>query len=307
MFLLELSRVIKFAWQSFFRNIWLSVVTIIIIVLSLLSVSFLLMANVISDHLLTAVGQRTQVYIDLTSQASTEQANVLISELQKLPAIKEAALVSAEQTLQNFKERHRAEPLILDSLAALKDNPFSGSILISVYRIEDFPVILKELSKPDYKDFLEIDDQEFSEAKILVERISDYSAKIQRTWMGVSLIFVIISLLIVFNTVQVGIYTHREEIGIMKLVGASNSFIRGPFLVEGGLYSFISVVILMLLLYPFLMLLQPYVDSFLREYSLNLISALHQNFGRIFGLNLLIAAVITAISSFLATRRYLKV
>ena len=307
MFLLELSRVIKFAWQSFFRNIWLSVVTVIIIVLSLLSVSFLLMANIISDHLLTAVGQRTQVYIDLTAQSSTEQAKALISELQKLPAIKEAAMVSPEETLANFKKRHRAEPLILDSLAALKNNPFSGSILISVHRIADFPVILKELSRPDYKDFLEIDDQEFSEAKILVERISDYSAKIQRTWVGVSLVFLIISLLIVFNTVQVGIYTHREEIGIMKLVGASNSFIRGPFLVEGGLYSFISVVILMLLLYPFLLLLQPYVDSFLREYSLNLISALNQNFGRIFGVNLLIAAVITAVSSLLATRRYLKV
>jgi len=307
MFLLELSRVIKFAWQSFFRNIWLSVVTVIIIILSLLSVSFLLMANIISDHLLTAVGQRTQVYIDLTAQASAEQADVLIGELKKLAAIKEAKLISPEETLANFKKRHQNEPLILDSLAALKDNPFSGSILISVKEITDFPAILKELSKDNYKDFLEIDDQEFSEAKILVERISDYSAKIQRTSMGISLIFVVISLLIVFNTVQVGIYTHREEIGIMKLVGANNSFVRAPFLVEGALLSFISVIVLMILLYLILLLLQPYVDSFLREYSLNLISALNQNFGRIFGSNLLIAVGITAISSWLATRRYLKV
>lgn len=307
MFFLEFTRVIKFAWQSFFRNFWLSVVTVVIITLSLFSISFLLMINILTQHVLEVVKERTEVYIDLTSQATNEQAQVLVDELKKLPAIKEAQFITPEQTLENFKKRHQSDSLMLESLNSLTANPFTGSIMIKVNKIDDFPVILSELSKADYAPFLEIEDQEFIDSKLLIERITDYSHKIQRTLLVVSLIFSLISILVVFNTIQIGIYTHREEIGIMKLVGASNSFIRFPFLIEGFLYSLLGVIFLTLLLYPFLSLAQPYLDSFFREYSLNLITALNQNFFKVFGTELIIAVIITAGSSFLATRKYLKV
>ena len=271
MFFLEFTRVIKFAWHSFFRNIWLSVVTVIIVTLSLFSISFLLMINILTQHVLDVVKDRTQVYIDLTSQATGEQARALVAELQKLPAIKESQFITPEQTLENFKQRHQNDPLMTQSLNSLSVNPFTGSIMIKVNQIDDFPVILAELSKADYAPFLEIEDQEFVDSKLLIERISEYSQKVQNILLAVCLLFSLISILVVFNTIQIGIYTHREEIGIMKLVGASNSFIRFPFLIEGFLYSIIGVVLLTLLLYPFLSLVQPYLDGFFMEYSINLL------------------------------------
>jgi len=307
MFFLELTRVIKFAWQSFFRNFWLSVVTVVIITVSLFSISFLLIINILTQHVLSVVKERTEVYIDLTSQATKEQAQILVEELKKLPAIKEALFITPEQTLENFKQRHQSDPLMMQSLDSLATNPFTGSIMIKVKKIDAFPVILSELSKADYAPFLEIEDQEFIDSKLLVERITDYSHKIQRLLFIICLIFALISILVVFNTIQIGIYTHREEIGIMKLVGASNSFIRFPFLIEGFLYSLIGVIFLTLLLYPFLGLVQPYLDNFFREYSLNLVTTLNQNFFKVIGTELLIAIVITFSSSFLATRKYLKV
>jgi len=307
MFFLEFTRVIKFAWQSFFRNIWLSVVTVIIVTLSLFSISFLLMINILTQHVLDVVKDRTQVYIDLTSQATGEQAQALVAELQKLPAIKESQFITPEQTLENFKQRHQDDPVMAQSLNSLSVNPFTGSIMIKVNQIDDFPVILAELSKADYAPFLEIEDQEFVDSKLLIERISEYSRKVQNTLLAVCLLFSLISILVVFNTIQIGIYTHREEIGIMKLVGASNSFIRFPFLIEGFLYSLIGVILLTLLLYPFLILVQPYLDGFFMEYSINLITALNQNFFKVIGTELLIAFIITAGSSYLATRKYLKV
>jgi len=120
-------------------------------------------------------------------------------------------------------------------------------------------------------------------------------------------LFILISVLVVFNTIQVGIYTHREEIGIMRLVGASNSFIRSPFLIEGVFYSFFSVIILIVLLYPFLIFAQPYVDSFLKEYSANLVTVVNHNFVLIFGAQFLVAVAITILSSLIAVRRYIKV
>ena len=307
MFILELTRVIKFAIQSLFRNFWLSIVTITIVILALFSISFLLIFNLMTDHVLSVVESKTDVYIDLTNQATPNQAKIMVEELSRLSAVKEVEFITPEATLENFKARHQGNPLILESLEALEENPFQGSIRLNVHDIEEFPIILEELSKKEYADYLEIEDKEFTDSKLLISGISDYSKKIQRGALFVSLLFILISILVVFNTIQVGIYTHREEIGIMKLVGASNSFVRSPFLIEGMVYSFMAVIILMALLYPILSFLQPYIDSFFKEYATNLVSLLNHNFLKVFGVQLLVAVVITVVSSFIAVRRYLKV
>ena len=264
------------------------------------------MINILTQHVLDVVEDRTQVYIDLTSEATIDQTEVLVNELNKLPAVKEALFITPDQTLENFKQRHLDNDLMIESIVALDTNPFTGSIKISVNDISDFPVILNELSKSEYSPFLEIEDQEFTESRLLVERISEYSQKIQRIFFFISLVFIIISILVVFNTIQIGIYTHREEIGIMKLVGASNKFVRSPFLIEGFMYSVISLILLLLLIYPFLTFIQPYIDSFFKEYSLNLTLALNQNFLKVLGTELLIGIIITTASSFLAIRRYIN-
>jgi cell division transport system permease protein len=282
-------------------------VTTSIIALALFSVSCLFIFNLLTTHTLAVVEGKTNVYIDLTSEATPDQAQLLVAELKKLSAIKEAEFITPEQTLANFKARHQDNKLILQSLDSLEENPFRGSLRINVYKIEDFPVILSELSKKDYGKYLEIEDKEFTDAKLLIQGISDYSKKIQNAGLVISLIFIIISLLVMFNTIQVGIYTHKEEIGIMKLVGASNSFVRSPFLIEGVIYSIFSVIVLLAVLYPLLAFLQPYVNGFFKEYATNLITLLNQNFFKVFGIQLLIAMVITVLSGFWAVRRYIKV
>jgi len=307
MFFIEFSRICKFAFQNILRNFWLSLVTTSIIALALFSVSCLFIFNLLTTHTLAVVEGKTNVYIDLTSEATPDQAQLLVAELKKLSASKEAEFITPEQTLANFKARHQDNKLILQSLDSLEENPFRGSLRINVYKIEDFPVILSELSKKDYGKYLEIEDKEFTDAKLLIQGISDYSKKIQNAGLVISLIFIIISLLVMFNTIQVGIYTHKEEIGIMKLVGASNSFVRSPFLIEGVIYSIFSVIVLLAVLYPLLAFLQPYVNGFFKEYATNLITLLNQNFFKVFGIQLLIAMVITVLSGFWAVRRYIKV
>jgi cell division transport system permease protein len=307
MFTVEFLRVLKFALQSVYRNVWLSVVTVIIITLALFSITFLLIFNLMAKHTLAVIENRTNIYIDLTSKASPEQANILTDELKKISAIKEVKFVTPEETLQKFKERHQGDQLLLDSIASLEENPFRGSLLLTVYNINDFPTILNELSKKDYADYLEIEDKEFTDSKVLIVKISEYSNKIQQAGIIISLLFILISVLVVFNTIQVGIYTHREEIGIMRLVGAANNFIRSPFIIEGIIYSFLAVILLVLLVYPLMAFAQPYLDSFLKEYSANLISQVNNNFLFIFGSQFLVAVIITILSSLIAIRRYIKV
>ena len=307
MFAIALSRIIKSALQNIIRNFWLTVVTISIIVLALFSTSTLLIFNLLSEHTLAVVENKTDIYIDLTKEASDEQAKILVAELSKLPSAKEVEFITPEATLEKFKERHKDNPLILQALESVSENPFRGSIRLNVKDISSFPTILNELSKKEFARYLEIEDQEFADAKMLIEGISDYSKKIENAGLILSLLFILIAVLVVFNTIQVGIYTHREEIGIMKLVGASNSFISSPFLLEGIIYSLISVIILGAIIYPLLSFVQTYIDEFFKEYSANLIGLVNQNFLKIFGTQLALAIFITIVSSFIAVRRYLKV
>lgn len=307
MILTSFLRVIKFAIQNMSRNFWLAIVTISIITLALFTTSSLLIFNLLTEHTLQVVENKTDIYVDLTKEATPEQAKILVEELSNLSAVREVQFITPAETLDKFREKHKDNPLILSALDSVSENPFRGSIRLNVNNIEDFPTILNELSKKEYSKYLEIEDQEFNDARMLIEGISVYSKKIQNAAMTVSLLFIIISFLVVFNTIQVGIYTHREEIGIMKLVGASNSFVRSPFLVEGIIYSLIAIIALAAIIYPVLSVLQPYVDSFFKDYAASLTSLLNQNLLYVFGIQLGLAVIITVASSFIAVRRYLKV
>lgn len=307
MFILDFYRICKFAWQSIKRNFWLFVMTISIMVLALFSINFLITFSFVTKQIIQIVENKTSVYVDLTSQTTVDQAKSLVEKLNQVPAVKEATFIEPAQALANFLKRHDQDPLIKDAVSSLTNNPLKGSILIKVNNIADFPNLLNDLSKPEFGQYLEINDQDFLEVKNLISQISDYTVQIKKIALGVSLIFIIIAIIVVFNTIQVGTYTHKDEIGIMKLVGATNSFVRSPFLVEGFICSVISLIIIIVISYPLANGLQPKLDSFLQEYSVNLVSLLNSNFLIIFGTQFLVAAVITFVSSLLAVRRYLKV
>ena len=307
MFVLDFYRIIKFAWQSICRNIWLFIMTISIMVLALFCVNFLITFCFISKDVIKVVENKTSVYVDLTSQTTLDQAKALVIELEKVSSVKEASLISPEQALENFLKRHESDSLIKEAVLSLTNNPLKGSVLIKVKNIEDFPKLLDDLSRPEFGKYLEINDQDFLEVKDLISQISTYTSQIKRIALGISLLFIIIAIIVVFNTIQVGIYTHKDEIGIMKLVGATNSFVRSPFLVEGIICSLFSLIVIIIISYPLASGLQPRFDAFLQEYSVNLISLLNHNFFSIFGVQFLVALVITFLSSLLAVRRYLKV
>ena len=123
----------------------------------------------------------------------------------------------------------------------------------------------------------------------------------------ISFIFIAITILVVFNAIRIAIYTHKREIRIMKLVGASNWFIRMPFLAEAILYALIGIIGVLIIFYPFLQLLQPYLSTFFSINELNLIGYFINNFFLIFGLQFLGASLINIIASLLAVGKYIKV
>lgn len=298
-------RTIKFAFQGFIRNIWLSVVTIIILVLMIFSVTMVAGINFVAEKAIDSVKEKVDVSVYFKSDASEEDIVNMQHRLESLSEVKEVDYISKSVALDNFKEKHKDDEVILESINELDENPLSATLVIKANTIDDYPDILTVLDNPDYAAI--ISDRNFDNNESVISRLSELSNQLERIGIIVSIVFIIIAILIVFNTIRINIYTHREEIGIMKLVGATNWFVRAPFLVESMLYAILSVAITLALLYPLLGVIAPQVNSFFEGYNLDIISYFNANLIMIIAWQLTFVIALSIISSSIAIGRYLRV
>ena len=303
--LTSIYRILTFAWQSFWRNIWLSVVTITIIVLTFISVNFLIVVNVVTDAAIDIIKNKVDVSLYFRPDVVEPQVLEVETYLSSLAQVKEINYVSQQAALEKFRQQHRDDTTIIESLEELSENPIGATLQIRAKNIEDYPTIIEVVNNSKYNDL--ILDKNFDDHNVYIAKIKNLSDNVGKIGFFLSGIFVFIALLIVFNTIRVAIYTHRQEIGVMKLVGATNWFIRSPFLVEAVFYGIIACIAAIIIVYPTLNLIQPHLNSFFLTEEFNITAYFNQNFWQIFGLELLITVFLNIVSSTIAIRRYLRV
>ena len=305
MSLTSITRIFIFAWQSFWRNIWLSIVTITIIVLTFISINFLIVVNVVTDSAIEIVQEKIDISIYFRPSVSEVQVQEVQTYLSSLTQVKKINYVSQQEALEQFRQLHRQDTVIIESLGELEENPIGATLQVKAKDIQDYPEIITVLDNSKYNSL--ILDKNYDDHKVYIAKIKNFSDSIKSIGLFTSGVFALVALLIVFNTVRVAIYTHRQEIGIMKLVGATNWFIRAPFLVEAIFYGVISCIIAIAVVYPILGLIQPYVNNFFLTEDFNIIQYFNSNFLLIFGLEILVAIFMNIVGSSIALRRYLRV
>lgn len=298
-------RIFIFAWQSFWRNIWLSVVTITIIILTFISINSLIVINAVSKEAINIIKNKVDISLYFRPEIPEPQVLEVKTYLSSLTQVKEINYVSQKEALEKFRLQHRQDSTIIESLEEIENNPIGATLQIKAKNIEDYPEIMGVIDNSKYNNI--ILDKNFDDHQIYISKIKNLSDNIRKIGFFTSGIFIFIALLIVFNTIRVAIYTHREEIGVMKLVGASNWFIRSPFIIEGIFYGVISCAIAIIIVYPLLNLIQPHINNFFLTEEFNIVDYFNSNFWKIFGLELLIIIFLNIVSSSIAIRRYLKV
>lgn len=304
MFFLSFFRIIKFSLQDIGRNIWLSLATIIIIILALISVNLLLVVKVISLAAVDVVKEKIDISLYIKSDTEESKILALKAKISNLTQVKDVGYVSKQVALENFKQKHKNNPEILQALIELGKNPLSPNLIIKPRNINQYDELISNLNKID-DDIIE--SRNFDDHKIMLGKINSITKKVSETGMFIIAIFVFITLLVVYNAIRVTIYTHRVEIGIMKLVGASNWFIRAPYLFSSLVYTLIGISVTIVFFYLFLSLLQPYLETFFIGYSFNMVAYFNNHFFLIFGLEFLVAAIINSFASFIAVNKYSKV
>lgn len=305
MVLLSTIRILKFAIQDFFRNFWLSLVTVTILILSLFSVNFMIVVGVISGTAITSVENKIDLSLYLQPDASETDIASLKNELENDTDVASVDYVSKAQALENFQMKHKDDQSIQEALREVGGNPLDASLIVKAKTLSGYNNIIDKLDT--FSKYELIESKNFDDHKTILATMNNLTDKTRKVGFMISFIFVAITILVVFNAVRIAIYTHQKEIKIMKLVGASNWFVRAPFLVEGILYAFIGVLAIIIILYPFLQLLQPYLSTFFNANELNLIQYFNHNFIVIFGWEFIIASIINTVASLIAVGKYLKV
>lgn len=301
-------RMCRYGINNFSRNAWLSLAATAVMTITLLMIFVTFSAhNVLSDTV-NEIRDKVDMSIYLKTDTKTDDALAIRKELLKLPSVKRVNYVSPAQARDNFAEENKSSNAALDALNEAT-NKFPGTLDINVVDINNTSE-LDHFVKTNALVKQNIDPNRppsfAGSRRSAIKNIGRIVSFAQQVGIGASIIFVAISSLIVFNTIRMAIFNRKEEIQMMKLIGAERSFIRGPFIVEAIMYGFIAALIAtglgVLILYL--------SKDGLLSYGIQVKSAMEMAstyLGLVLFTMILLGAVIGVISSLLATRRYLKI
>lgn len=298
-------RALSFALKDFWRNIWLSLVTITVLVLALLSFNILVSLNAMSDKIIDSVKDRIDVSVYFKPEINQAEIDNFRERLKSRPEVKSVSFISKEQALEDFKAKHQDDPKINEALKELEKNPMVDTVVVKANSTEEYNKVLAFINLPENQQIIKY--QNFTDHEKIIQRVNSISLKIEKVSLIVTGIFILIAVLIVFNAIRVMLYSYKEEITVMRLVGASDWFIRLPFLLEGVLYSIFAVGLAFVGLYAIFGALGPYLNSFFDAYNFNLIQYYNDNFLLLFFSELGAVILLCILSSGVAIRRYLKV
>lgn len=301
---INLGRIIRSGFVNFWRTPMISLASVVTIAASLFVISSLFLGWVFLQATLTAIKERVDISVAFKPDASETEVLSLKTSLESLSEVKEVVYRSREEELTEFQERHKDNAVILQSLEEV-GNPFGARINIKAVdpsRLENIARFLESEAVLSPGGGSPVDQIGFK--KDIVDRLINLIGVSERVGLAVAGVLVFISLVMVFNTVALAIYIAREEISLMKLVGASDRYIRGPFLVEGAIAGAIGALAAIVLLYPGAVWLRRATGGFYG--GINLVSFFWENFGKIFALLILGGIGLGVTASVLALRRYLK-
>jgi len=303
-FFIRCWRILAAAWKHFTRNLWLALTTVFVLVLALLSVNVLLGVNVLLTNAVRQLEDKIDVSVYFqanTPPAVLEQARFFMDSL---PQVKSAQLLTADKALEQFKQLHANEPKILGALSELDQNPLGATLIIKANRTSDYPFLLEALKNPQF-DFA-IESKNFEDHADTINRVRDIGRSVQMFGTGLIAVFALFSILIVFNTIRVAIYTQREEIGIMRLVGASNAYVRLPFVLEGIFLALFALLVSAAVVYVAAYYVDPRLKGLLDGSDAGLVAFFVTNWWRLALIEGGVLAGLVALSSWAAVGKYLK-
>lgn len=253
----RIQRILHTGWTNFRRNSYVSLGTTGVMTLVLLVFLCLIAVNFLASSVVSSLEQKVDISAYFKTDATEDEIMKIKADLLELAEVQSVGYVSQEQALEDFKERHAGDALIQESLAELDVNPLQASLNIKAKDSSQYAAIVKSLESNALRTF--IDKINYYENEKVISRIHGISQALENWGFLATLVLACIAVLVTFNTIRLTIYSQKQEIEIMRLVGGSNWHIRAPYLVEGGLYGSFAALVALAVFYPAVFAMSPKV------------------------------------------------
>jgi cell division transport system permease protein len=305
---LSFKRLFKASWKSIIRNWWLSLATILVVFLSVLTFTGIRLFAFSVNKMVFMLQERVDIsiYFKVDPLATPEELEAEIfpvqMELEGLKEVKSVKYISQGEALKLFQDKQKYNPAIFKAIEVLGTNPLSPSLSIKANNDNDYQAILDYIAQAGFKDRLIT--VNYEENQRVVQKLDVINRTINIAAISISVLLVGIAVLINFNTIRLAIYTAKEEIRAMKLVGAPNWFIRGPFLFEGAIYGTVASVLTLIVISIMVFAISPKIETSIPGLGLGGYYWTHLIW--IFLFQTIFGIAIGLTSSFVAMKKYLE-
>lgn len=308
MFWIKVKRIIRAGFFSFWRNGFISLSSILVMIVTLFVIGSVIFSSVVLKTTLDQLRDKVDINVYFITSAKEEDILAMKKSIEQLPEVlPPVEYLSKEEELANFKKRHENDQFTLQALDELGENPLGATLNIKAKDPSNYEGIARYIESKSSESVGSnsiIDKVNYYQNKDAIDRLTKIINSANSLGLILTLFLVAISILITFNTIRLVIYMSRDEISVMRLVGASDRYIRGPFFVAGAIYGFLSAIITLLIFYPVTLWLGGATANFF--VGLNIFNYYIENFGEIFLIIVGSGVAIGSISSYLAVRKYLR-
>lgn len=304
-------RMVRYGANNFTRNAWLTTAATAVMTITLLIILMTFISRQALASTVEELRQKVDISIYLRSDIGEADVKKTVEKIKSTENVISVRYINIEEAKKSYIEQNSPSPEQLDAISELPVTPFFPSLRVIIKDPNDTSALaslvardqtVKEALNPDPKRA-----PSFSgEKKKVIETISRWTLLAERGGLIAAGIFIAISMLIIFNTIRMAIFNRKEEIQMMKLIGADKNFIRGPFVVEAVMYGFVAALLATTIGY----LILSSVERPLSSYGIAVGPTLNSFVlfaPLILLVMIIIGATIGVISSRLAVRRYLKV
>lgn len=296
-------RIGRAALRSFYRNGWLSVAATAIVTFSLVLISIFALLLLLGTNVITAIQNKIDVEIFFKDDAKVADILTVKEQLEKHPNAAKVTYISKGDALEIYKGQSDRNRRLVEQISE-EENPLPASVQVKAKNPDDLeafnPTLESDFAKPL------VASRSDKENREIIQRLQRIVGFIRSMGLFVSLTVLTFAVLVVFNTIRITIFSRREEIEIMRLVGASNAYIRGPFILEGAFYGVIGTAIALLVVYLLVLAFGPAISSYLRDLNEDVPAYFRANLPLIVIIQLATGIGVGVLSSYIAIRRHLR-
>ncbi|HPR09077.1 ABC transporter permease [Candidatus Saccharibacteria bacterium] len=300
-------RIVRTGMLNFVRNAWLAVAAMAIMIITLTIILFSLIVNATFRNTVDQITDKINISIYLKDTVSEAQAKTFVDDLRALPSVEKVSYLDKAAALRAYMKQNVGNESLLKAINET-DNPLPATIQVKPRDLNQLGQIRSFIEKPDNKKLQSDPASDNGDRREAIDKITHATNIMRRAGVVAVAVFATISVLIIFNTIQMAIFNRRDELQIMRLLGASTWYIRGPFVIEAIIYGILSAIISILLINALFIT----ASNSLQATSLGILDISYSqqyfrnHFWWLLVIQLALGILIGAASSIIATRRYLK-